>query len=60
LSFIFAEWILELDRESYYPFKGNYSEWLKQKEKRLEEEKNRDEQRKKNHLKRVKVGFINF
>jgi ATP-binding cassette ChvD family protein len=31
-----AEWILELDRSKAYPYKGNYSEWLEQKSKRLE------------------------
>src|SRR5215472_4079467 len=31
-----AEWILELDRGGYYPFKGNYSSWLEQKQSRLE------------------------
>ena len=31
-----AEWILELDRGSGIPWKGNYSDWLDQKEKRLE------------------------
>ena len=30
-----AGWILELDRGEGYPFKGNYSQWLEQKEKRL-------------------------
>ncbi|MBI2377568.1 MAG: energy-dependent translational throttle protein EttA [Deltaproteobacteria bacterium] len=33
-----AGWILELDRAHGYPFKGNYSEWLQQKAKRLEVE----------------------
>jgi len=31
-----AEWILELDRGGYYPFQGNYTSWLEQKQKRLE------------------------
>ena len=31
-----AEWILELDRGSGIPWKGNYSSWLEQKEARLE------------------------
>ncbi len=31
-----AEWILELDRGGYYPFKGNYSSWLEQKQERLD------------------------
>jgi ATP-binding cassette ChvD family protein len=33
-----AGWILELDRGHGLPFKGNYSSWLEQKEKRLEME----------------------
>ena len=33
-----AEWILELDRGQGIPWKGNYSTWLDQKEKRLEQE----------------------
>ena len=33
-----AEWILELDRGYGIPWKGNYSSWLEQKEKRLEVE----------------------
>jgi ATP-binding cassette ChvD family protein len=33
-----AEWILELDRGRGYPFKGNYTSWLEQKQKRLEQE----------------------
>ncbi|WP_123104818.1 energy-dependent translational throttle protein EttA [Acidithiobacillus sulfuriphilus] len=33
-----AEWILELDRGHGIPWKGNYSSWLEQKEKRLEME----------------------
>jgi energy-dependent translational throttle protein EttA len=31
-----AEWILELDRGQGIPWKGNYSNWLEQKEQRLE------------------------
>ncbi|MDZ4850427.1 MAG: energy-dependent translational throttle protein EttA [Pirellulaceae bacterium] len=30
-----AQWILELDRGQGYPFEGNYSAWLDQKQKRL-------------------------
>ena len=30
-----AGWILELDRGEGYPFKGNYSSWLEQKNQRL-------------------------
>lgn len=33
-----AEWILKLDRGHGIPWKGNYSSWLEQKEKRLENE----------------------
>jgi len=33
-----AGWILELDRGEGIPWKGNYSSWLEQKEKRLEVE----------------------
>jgi ATP-binding cassette ChvD family protein len=33
-----CEWILELDRGRGIPWKGNYSEWLDQKSKRLEQE----------------------
>jgi ATP-binding cassette ChvD family protein len=33
-----AGWILELDRGSGIPWKGNYSSWLEQKEARLEQE----------------------
>lgn len=31
-------WILELDRGNGYPFEGNYSSWLEQKQKRMEVE----------------------
>lgn len=42
-----AGWILELDRGRGIPWKGNYSSWLEQKEKRLEQEdKSEDERRK--------------
>lgn len=34
-----AGWILELDRGRGIPWEGNYSSWLDQKEKRLEQEK---------------------
>ena len=33
-----AGWILELDRGEGIPWKGNYSSWLEQKQKRLEKE----------------------
>ena len=42
-----AGWILELDRGLGIPWKGNYSSWLEQKEKRLAvEEKHESERRK--------------
>ena len=40
-----AGWILELDRGRGFPFEGNYSQWLKAKEVRLEVEKNREQAR---------------
>jgi ATP-binding cassette ChvD family protein len=33
-----AGWILELDRGEGFPFEGNYSQWLENKEQRLEHE----------------------
>ena len=40
-----AGWILELDRGRGIPYQGNYSGWLEQKEKRLEQEARKDEAR---------------
>ncbi len=40
-----AEWILELDRGHGIPWKGNYSSWLEQKEKRLETEEKQESAR---------------
>ncbi|MBA4176685.1 MAG: energy-dependent translational throttle protein EttA [Leptothrix sp. (in: Bacteria)] len=40
-----AEWILELDRGQGIPWKGNYSDWLDQKEKRLEVEQKSEDAR---------------
>lgn len=42
-----AEWILELDRGHGIPWKGNYSDWLDQKEKRLESEQKSEDARSK-------------
>ncbi len=42
-----VEWILELDRGKAFPFKGNYSEWLEAKEKRLAQEEKADSARQK-------------
>ncbi len=38
-------WILELDRGHGIPYNGNYSSWLKQKQERLAEEGNKEEER---------------
>ena len=40
-----AGWILELDRGHGIPFEGNYSQWLENKEKRLEHEQKQDDAR---------------
>jgi energy-dependent translational throttle protein EttA len=40
-----AEWILELDRGQGIPWKGNYSDWLDQKENRLEQEQKTEDAR---------------
>jgi ATPase subunit of ABC transporter with duplicated ATPase domains len=42
-----AGWILELDRGEGIPWKGNYSSWLEQKEKRQEQEQQTQERRNK-------------
>ncbi|PTL79864.1 energy-dependent translational throttle protein EttA [Vitiosangium sp. GDMCC 1.1324] len=42
-----AEWILELDRGEGVPWKGNYSSWLEQKQKRLELEEKSESARQK-------------
>jgi ATP-binding cassette ChvD family protein len=41
-----AQWILELDRGRGFPFEGNYSSWLEQKQARLEQEERGNEARK--------------
>ena len=38
-------WILELERGRGYPFEGNYSSWLKQKRKRLQQEEKEESAR---------------
>ena len=45
-----AGWILELDRGAGIPYEGNYTNWLEQKEKRLELEDRRES----SHLKTIK------
>lgn len=42
-----AGWILELDRGEGIPWKGNYSSWLDQKTKRLEQEEKTESKRRK-------------
>ena len=42
-----AGWILELDRGEGIPWKGNYSSWLEQKQKRLSEEEKTESKRQK-------------
>ncbi len=40
-----AQWILELDRGTGIPWKGNYSSWLEQKEARLQQEESTESAR---------------
>ncbi|MCC6560050.1 MAG: energy-dependent translational throttle protein EttA [Xanthomonadales bacterium] len=42
-----AEWILELDRGRGIPWKGNYTDWLQQKDERLKQEENQEKSRQK-------------
>lgn len=42
-----AQWILELDRGKGYPWKGNYSSWLEQKQGRLAQEEKQESARQK-------------
>jgi ATP-binding cassette ChvD family protein len=42
-----AGWILELDRGEGIPWKGNYSSWLEQKQKRLKQEEKSESERQK-------------
>ena len=42
-----AEWILELDRGRGIPWKGNYTEWLEQKDARLKQESSSEKSRQK-------------
>ncbi|MGK7390953.1 MAG: energy-dependent translational throttle protein EttA [Candidatus Cyclobacteriaceae bacterium M2_1C_046] len=42
-----AGWILELDRGEGIPWKGNYSSWLEQKQKRLSQEEKQESKRQK-------------
>ena len=40
-----AQWILELDHGKGYPFEGNYSGWLEQKQERMRQEKKSETKR---------------
>lgn len=42
-----TEWILEIDRGEGYPYEGNYSSWLEEKEKRLKREESEEKARQK-------------
>ena len=42
-----AEWILELDRGTGIPYKGNYTDWLDQKRERLQREESSESARQK-------------
>ena len=42
-----AEWILELDRGRGIPWKGNYTDWLMQKDERLKQEESPEKARQK-------------
>ena len=52
-----TEWTLELDRGQGVPYKGNYSSWLEQKAKRLEQE-SREEESKQRTLNCELDGFL--
>ncbi len=54
-----AGWILELDRGEGIPWKGNYSSWLEQKDRRLAQEQKTDDRRMKSlekELEWVRMG----
>jgi ATP-binding cassette ChvD family protein len=53
-----AQWILEMDSGHGYPFEGNYSGWLEQKQKRLEQQQKASDRRKAlaRELEWVKLG----
>jgi ATPase subunit of ABC transporter with duplicated ATPase domains len=57
ISWITAEWILELDRGMGIPYQGNYSSWLEQKNARLEQE-NKQEESFAKALKKNLNGFV--
>ena len=54
-----AGWILELDRGHGIPWEGNYSSWLDQKSKRLEQEEKTESKRRKNLQKELEWTRMN-
>tara|TARA_R110002095_G_scaffold169351_2_gene147041 strand:- start:982 stop:2655 length:1674 start_codon:yes stop_codon:yes gene_type:complete len=48
-----VDWVLELDRGEGIPFKGNYSSWLEQKQKRLAKEEKEESGRQKTLLREL-------
>ena len=54
-----AGWILELDRGRGIPYEGNYTGWLVQKQKRLEQEAKADDTRKKTIAKELEWVRMN-
>jgi ATPase subunit of ABC transporter with duplicated ATPase domains len=46
-------WILELDRGNAYPFEGNYSAWLEARQKRLENEYKKEDDRRKTMMREL-------
>ena len=54
-----ASWILELDRGSGIPWKGNYSSWLEQKSNRLAQEEKTESKRRKNLQKELEWTRMN-
>ncbi len=51
-----AQWILELDRGRGFPFEGNYSSWLEQKQARLAQEEKQASARQRTLRARAGVG----
>ena len=55
-----AGWILELDRGEGYPFEGNYSSWLVQKQARLKVEEKQSEKRQKALARELELSLIHI
>ena len=54
-----AGWILELDRGRGIPYQGNYTGWLEQKQKRLEQEAKQDDARRRTIAKELEWVRLN-